>query len=108
MKPLLLNVLLTAMLTAVPGVQKFNGVITDSMCEAADHSKMRMGSTDAECTIACVSMHDATYVLYDGKVVYALSDQNTPEKFAGKKVTVTGTLDAKTKTIQVESITAAK
>jgi hypothetical protein len=37
-----------------------------------------------------------------------LSDQRTPEKFAAKKVIVTGTLDAKTKTIQVESITAAK
>jgi hypothetical protein len=37
-----------------------------------------------------------------------LSDQKTPEKFAAKKVTVTGTLDAKTKTIQVDSIAAAK
>ena len=67
---------------------------------------MRMGSTDAECTIACVIAHGAMYVLYDGKEAYTLSDQQTPEKFAGKKVTVTGTLDAKTKTIQVDSITA--
>jgi hypothetical protein len=67
-----------------------------------------MGPTDAECTIACVLAHGATYVLYDGKEVYTLSDQKTPEKFAGKKVTVTGTLDAKTKTIQVDSITAGK
>jgi len=69
---------------------------------------MRMGPTDAECTIACVVAHNATYVLYDGKDVYTLSDQQTPEKFAGKKVTVTGTLDARTSTIQVDSITAAK
>jgi hypothetical protein len=69
---------------------------------------MKMGPTDAECTKACVSIHGASYVLYDGKEVYTLSDQRTPEKFAGKKVTVTGTLDAKTKTIQVDSITAAK
>jgi hypothetical protein len=48
------------------------------------------------------------YVLYDGKQAYTLSDQKTPENFAGKKVTVTGTLYPKTKTIQVESITAAK
>jgi len=67
-----------------------------------------MGPTDAECTIACVSVHGASYVLYDGKDVYTLSDQRTPEKFAGKKVSVTGTLDAKTKTIQVDSIIAAK
>ena len=57
---------------------------------------------------ACVSVHGASYVLYDGKNAYILSDQKTPEKFAGQKVRVTGTLDAKTMTIQVESITAAK
>jgi hypothetical protein len=65
-----------------------------------------MGPTDAECTIACINAHGALYVLYDGKEVYTLSDQKTPEKFAGKKVTVTGTLDAKSTTIQVDSITA--
>ena len=69
---------------------------------------MRMGPTDAECTVACVGAHGATYVLFDGKDVYTLSDQRTPEKFAAQKVKVTGTLDAKTRTIQVESITAAK
>src|SRR5215813_3977357 len=86
----------------------FTGVITDNMCAAGDHSRMRMGSTDAECTIACVDAHGALYVLYDGRDAYTLSDQKSPEKFAGKKATVTGTLDAKTHTIQVESITAAK
>ncbi len=81
------------------------------MCALADHSRMRMGPTDAECTVACVLAHGALYVLYDGKEVYTLSDQTTPEKFAGKKVTVTGTLDAKTKTIHMDNsdaITAAK
>ena len=67
-----------------------------------------MGPTDAECTIACVAVHGASYVLFDGKDTYTLSDQRTPEKFAAKKVTVTGTLGAKNKTIQVESITEAK
>ena len=46
--------------------------------------------------------------LFDGTDVYALSDQKTPERFAGQRVTVTGTLDVKTKTIRVESISAAK
>jgi hypothetical protein len=68
---------------------------------------MRMGPTDAECAIACVDAHAAAFVLYDGKDVYVLSDQQTPEKFAGKKVVVSGTLNTGTKTIQVESITAA-
>ena len=65
---------------------------------------MRMGPTDAECTTACVMAHGATYVLFDGKDVYSLSDQKAPEAFAGQKVTVVGTLDAATKTIRVESI----
>ena len=57
--------------------------------------------------IACVREHGATYVLYDGKKVYDLNNQQTPEKFAGKRVTITGTLDA-TNTIQVDSIAPAK
>ena len=108
MKLLIFPLLIIATLAAAQGKQNFTGAITDSMCAEADHSRMRMGSTDAECTTACVSAHGALYVLYDGKEVYSLSDQQTPEKFAGKKVTVTGTLDAKTRTIHVDSITAAK
>lgn len=103
----LLNLAAVAALAAPPK-QTFTGVITDSMCEDGDHSHMRMGPTDAECTVACVNAHGASYVLYDGKQAYTLSDQKAPEKFAGKKVTVTGTLDAKSKTIRVDSIATAK
>jgi hypothetical protein len=67
-----------------------------------------MGPTDAECAKACIEAHGAMYGLYDGKHFYTLSDQRTPEKFAGQKVWVIGTLDAKTKTIHVDSITVAK
>ena len=69
---------------------------------------MRMGPTDAECTTACVAAHGAEYVLADGAIVYTLSDQKTPEKFAGQRVRVTGTVNARTKAIQVQSMTAAK
>jgi hypothetical protein len=78
------------------------------MCARADHSSMKMGEDDAECTVACVRSHGALYVLYDGKKTYTLSDQQLPEKFAGKKVTVIGKLDSKKATIQVDSITVAK
>jgi Protein of unknown function (DUF5818) len=67
-----------------------------------------MGPTDAECAKACIRAHGASYVLYDGKDAYTLSDQEAPEKFAGQRVTVVGTLDAKTRTIQVDSIAAAR
>ena len=106
MKHLISSLLAVAALSAAPGKQTFTGTITDNMCAKAGHSQMRMGPTDAECTIACISAHGATYVLYDGKNVYTLSDQRTPEKFAAQKVRVVGTLDAKTKTIQVDSISA--
>ena len=108
MRPAIVTLLAVAALAAPPGKQTFTGTITDSMCSDGDHSHMQMGPTDADCTKACVSLHGASYVLYNGKTSYTLSDQKTPEKFAGKRVTVTGTLDAKTKTIQVDSIAAAK
>jgi hypothetical protein len=108
-KPSILILLAIAALAAAPpDKQKFTGVITDSMCATGDHSQMKMGPTDGECTKACVDEHGAAYVLYDGKQTYTLSDQQMPEKFAGKKVTVTGKLDPKTKTIQVSSMMAAK
>src|SRR3982750_1595980 len=111
MKRVLLIGLAAASLSAAQAAktQTFVGTITDSMCEKADHSQMQMGPTDADCVKACVAAHGATYVLYDGKGnVYALSDQKTPEKFAAQKVSVTGTLDPKTKKITVQKISAAK
>ena len=108
MKPFLLGLVATAVFAVAADQHSFTGVITDSMCARGDHSHMQMGANDAECTIACVQIHDASYVLFDGKEAYTLSDQKTPEKFAGQKVTVKGTLNAKTKTIQVDSIVVAK
>ena len=110
-KPVMLSLLIAAApwaaIAPAQGTQKFTGTITDSMCPAGNHSQMRMGPTNAECTIACNDAHGAAYILYVGKETYALSDQKTPQKFAGQKVTVTGKLDAKTRTIQVSSITAS-
>ncbi len=108
MKCMIFSLLAVAALTAAPAKQTFTGVITDDLCAKAGHSQMQMGPTDAECTKACITFHGAMYVLYDGKESYTLSDQKTPENFAGKKVIVTGTLDAKTKTIHVDSIAAVK
>jgi type 1 fimbria pilin len=95
-------------LSAAQGKQTFTGKITDDECPTADHAAMQMGDNDAECTVACVEVHGVGYVLYDGTHAYRLSDQQTPKKFAAQNVTVTGTLDSKTSTIQVDSIVAAK
>ena len=100
--------LLAGAAVAAPAQQTFLGVITDSECGSAGHAVMRMGPTDAECTYACIQAHGASYVLLSGKTVYNLSNQQSPEQYAGRKVRVTGTLDAKTNTINVSAILAAK
>ena len=92
----------------VASAATFTGTITDSECAKADHQAMNMGPPDAKCVTGCVKGMGGKYMLYDGKEAYTLSDQKTPEKFAAKKVTVTGTLDAATKTIKVDSMVAAK
>jgi hypothetical protein len=107
MKYLVLCLLTVVTLLAAQGKQTFTGVVTDDECGRAGHTRMRMGPTDAECAIACVKDHGGQFVLFDGKELYRVSDQQAAEKFAGQKVTVVGTLDAKTKMIQVDSMTAA-
>ena len=87
--------------------QTFTGTITDDMCSKADHKDMKMGS-DEKCVEECIKSMGGKYMLFDGTKAYALSDQKAPAKFAAKKVTVTGTLDAKTNTIKIDSIAAAK
>jgi hypothetical protein len=108
MKPFVLSLLFLAGFSPAQNTRTFTGTITDSMCALADHSRMRMGATDAECAIACVDAHGSSFVLYDGNDAYILSDQKTAEKFAGRRVAVTGFLKTENKTIQMESITAAK
>ncbi len=109
MKRLTLIFIAVSALSACSSRHTFTGTITDDVCSKADHSRMQMGPTDAECAIACIDVHGASWVLYDGKESYALSDQQTPEKFAGQKVEVKrALLDAKAKKIQVRSISAAK
>ena len=103
MKPA--SFLLAGALMASAAPQTFTGVITDTMC-GKDHAMMKV-SPDSKCVVECAKGHGNTkYALFDGKNVYVLSDQKTPEQFAGKKVTVTGTLYEKTKILKVDSIAA--
>jgi len=80
------------------------------MCALAGHASMRMGPTDAECTVACVDAHGALYVLVVGKDVYTFVDQKQPPKFAGQKVRATGIVEIVNgaKNFRVDSITAIK
>ena len=97
--------LIAGALAAGAATQTFTGVITDTMC-GKDHAMMKV-TPDSKCVVECVRS-GSKYALFDGKNVYVLSDQKTPEQFAGQKVRVTGTLFEKTKILQVDSITADK
>ena len=96
---------------AADAPKTFTGIVGDDMCEG-DHKTM--GGTDAaKCTAECIKSMKAKYALWVGKDVYVLSDQTTPAKYAGKKVTVTGTVILPTgketdKTLHVVSIKPAK
>ncbi|MBZ5591556.1 MAG: hypothetical protein LAP39_04930 [Acidobacteriia bacterium] len=103
MKTLLTLFAGAALALAAAAPKTFTGVITDSMC-GKDHSMMGV-KPDSKCVLECVKA-GSKYALLEGTNVYELSDQKTPEKFAGQKVKVTGTLNGKI--IEVQSITAAK
>jgi hypothetical protein len=84
----------------------FTGVVTDSMC--ANNHKMMGISPDDKCVLECIK-HDKSVklVLFAGKNVYKLSDQETPRRFAARKVRVTGELFPKTGVIRVDKIEPA-
>ena len=94
-----------ALLATAADQKTFHGVITDTMC-GKNHAAMGV-SPDSKCVIECVK-HDKNtkYALFDGTNVYVLSDQKTPEQFAGQKVKITGTLYEKTKILKVDSMVA--
>lgn len=81
------------------------GVITDTMC-GANHAPMKV-SPDSKCVVECVKQ-GYKYALLEGTKVYTLSDQDTPAKFAGQKVKITGQLHEKTGILKVEKIEASK
>jgi hypothetical protein len=92
-----------ALIAGAASPQTFRGIITDSMC-GKDHAMMNV-KPDSKCVTECVRM-GSKYALYDGKSVYVLSDQKTPEKFAGQRVKITGSINESTKILKVDSIGA--
>jgi hypothetical protein len=89
---------------------EFTGEILDSFCaEGGSHIgviKSSRNTSQAGCTLACVKLAGAEFVLYDpeNKGTYKLDDQQQPEAFAGQRVTVTGTYDRETNTVRVTKI----
>ena len=94
-----------SLLLGAAAKQTLTGVITDTMC-GANHKAMGV-SPDSKCVRECVK-GGSKYALLVGSDVYTLSDQQTPDKYAGAKVKVTGTVDSGAKTIAVDKIEPAK
>jgi hypothetical protein len=91
------------------------GSIIDSQCAYNVHSESRShewmikhgvqeASDEKSCTLHCVKDMGGSYVLVVKKDVYRLDDQMKAEMFAGKNVKVSGTLDARTRTLHVFDI----
>lgn len=103
MKKIISFLFVGAFIAGTASQRTFKGVITDSMC-GRDHAMMKI-KPDSKCVVECVKL-GSKYALFDGTTTYVLSDQKTPEQFAGKKVRITGTLYEKTKILKVDSIVA--
>jgi hypothetical protein len=85
--------------------QKFTGEVGDAMC-----GRKHMEGTPAECTHTCVQ-HGSKYALVIDDKIYALDTSDkaalaTLDQQAGKRVTVTGTLNGDE--IDVSSVAPAK
>ena len=97
---------------ALPQSRSFSGEIMDNQCAGMrSHTRMMEGlgaKTTKECAEKCVKQLGGKYTLFDtsARTAYQLDNQDKAAEFAGQKVTVTGTLDAASKTIKVESIAA--
>lgn len=101
-----------------PAPTSFVGVVSDSQCAMNVHSLTRshkemlksktMGGTDADCARMCVKRFGGEFVLVSGDAIYRLDDQAAADVYAGRKVTITGTLDTASSTIHVAAIEPAK
>ena len=88
--------------------QTYTGIVTDTMCNR-DHKAMNHNGPEDKCVLDCAGNGGTyKYALADAKGIYVLSDQETPAKFAGKKVKVVGVLYPKTNILKVESMVAVK
>ncbi len=80
--------------------QSYNGFVTDTFC-AGHHHILGNG---AECVRTCARHPGTKYALYSGNKTYVISDQAAGEKFAGRDVVITGSIDQNTGVLMVASI----
>ena len=94
--------------------QTFRGEVSDSQCALNVHSLTRshqemlksksMGGTANTCAVYCIEHLGGYLVLSAGKNVYRLDRSDLVHGFEGRRVVVTGVLDAKLNQIHVLKI----
>ncbi len=101
----------TVLLLALPlaAAETWKGSISDKMCGADHH-----GMEPVKCTLDCIK-GGSPYVFIAGKdKVLDIENQKDEkiaaelEKYAGRNVTVTGTLSKDGKSVRIESVQGAK
>lgn len=112
----LVAVAATSLVASPDGEKTFRGEIADTQCALNVHSlskshKEMIGmesehgiKSNADCARFCVKERGGRFVLQSNDKVYRLDKPEQAEPFAGQKVKIVGTLDAKTNTITVRSI----
>jgi hypothetical protein len=119
-KTLLLILALAAAAALTPlaspdGDKSFRGEIADTQCALNVHSltqshkemiAMQPGvKGNGDCARFCVKNRGGRFVLQSKGEVYRLDKPDQAEPLAGQQVKIVGTLDPKTKTITIRSIT---
>jgi hypothetical protein len=97
-------------------VKTYRGEVADSQCALNVHSlthshqemlkSKSMGGDSASCARYCTTYLGGTFVLSVKKDIYHLDDQTVVQRFAGRRVKVSGILDPKSKTIHVVNVEA--
>ena len=93
------------------GILTLQGEIMDSQCAYNVHSTSQshesmtekgvFGRDARSCTLHCAKEMAGVFVLVSKKDVYRLDNQDQAELFAGHRVKISATLDAKTRTLHV-------
>src|ERR1700757_4644638 len=96
------------------GARVYRGEVSDSQCALNVHSLTRshqemlksksMGGTANTCAVYCIEHLGGYLVLSAGKNVYRLDRSDLVHGFEGRRVVVTGVLDAKLNQIHVLKI----
>lgn len=100
---LFLSLSLSVVAASAQSRQTLTGNISDAMCGA--HHMMH-GATAAKCTRECVKQGSDFALVSGGKVYILKGDKSRFDKFSGQPVTVEGTVEGTT--ITVDSIAAKK